>query len=120
MPKTDVKIDWQVCALGLNKKLNLIAAKLKQSVKENPSFDIACYARELLDTFKLDTDVTYRYVGVESLASGIDDARKLCNDAVWATFSSKQHKLADLQKKLSALSMDASIAMAFEPLKELV
>ena len=83
--KADVKIDWQVCALGLNNKLNLIAAKLKQSVNENPSYDIACYAQELLDTFKLDTDVTYRYVGVDALASGINDSLQLCNAVKWSS-----------------------------------
>lgn len=117
--KSDVKIDWQVCALGLNNKLNLIAAKLKKSVKDNPSYDIAHYAQELLDTFKLDTDVTYRHVGVESLASGINDSLQLCNAVKWASFGTRRVKLDELQKKLSALSMDASIAMAFEPLKEL-
>lgn len=113
--KSDVKIDWQVCALGLNKKINLIAACLKQSVKENPSFDIAHYAQELLDTFKLDTDVIYRHVGVESLASGINDCLQLCNAVKWSSFSAKRVKLDELQKKLSALSIDASIAMSFEP-----
>ena len=44
MLSKDTKIDWQTCALALNRKFNLLTARLQQTEHTSTLFDVVSFS----------------------------------------------------------------------------
>lgn len=69
------KIDWQTCALALNRKLNLLTARLQQTEHTSTLFDVVSFSRSLREEFHLETDSDFVKPDFEDLLKSFDELK---------------------------------------------
>lgn len=107
MLSKDTKIDWQTCALALNRKLNMLTARLQQTEHTSTSFDVVSFSRSLREEFHLETDSDFVNPDFEELLKSFDDLKhRLFEYQYFANRTTGDYK------KILDLASDISLQLA--------
>lgn len=113
MLSKDTKIDWQTCALALNRKLNLLTARLQQTEHTSTLFDVVSFSRSLRDEFHLETDSDFVKPDFVALRRKYDEIGHLIHQLRYASVSKREALLNRLLELDSEFSMELAIHGAF-------
>lgn len=105
--------NWKDCALALNRKLNLIGARLKLIEKQSLTYDVCQTARELVEEFHLDTEQKFIHPEIRQLSKRAAEVSALLNAFRFMSFDRRLVALDELCTKASSLSFDISLMEAF-------
>lgn len=107
------KINWKDCAIALNRKLNLIGARLKLIEKQSLTDDVCQTARELVEEFHLDTEQKFIHPELRDLCNRAFEVSVLLNAFRFTPVDRRILALDELCKKASSLATDISLMEAF-------
>lgn len=109
------EIDWRLCALALNRKLQALSARLNDECSSDISFDVVSVIRSIMDEFALSSDEPYRFVDFLSLRSRLDSITGMYAKLHFATLAERSRLESEFAKALSDFSFDFSLFGAFQP-----
>lgn len=107
------KINWKECAIALNRKLNLIGARLKLIEKQSLTYDVCQTARELVEEFHLDTDQKFIHPELRELSKRAFEVSALLGAIRFTPVDRRLIALDELHVKASSLALDLSLMEAF-------
>lgn len=105
--------DWKECAIALNRKLNLIGARLKLIEKESLTDDVCQTARELVEEFHLDTEQKFIHPEIRQLSKRASEVSALLNAFRYTPVDRRILALDELYTKASSLACDLSLMEVF-------
>lgn len=105
--------NWKECAIALNRKLNLIGARLKLIEKQSLIYDVCQTARELVEEFHLDTDQKFVHPAFDELVKLDNEVSLLLCRYNFVPFASRAPLFEQLQKKHSEFSFQLGLYGAF-------
>lgn len=104
---------WKECAIALNRKLNLIGARLKLIERQSLSCDVCQTARELVEEFHLDTEQKFIHPELRDLSRRASEVSALLNAFRFTPVDRRIVALDELYTKASSLASDLSLMEAF-------
>lgn len=110
---SDKKINWKECAIALNRKLNLIGARLKLIEKQSLTYDVCQTARELIEEFHLDTEQEFIHPDIRELSKRASEVSALLNAFRFTPVDRRIVALDELHQKASSLATELSLVEAF-------
>lgn len=105
--------NWKECAIALNRKLNLIGARLKLIEQKSLTYNVCQTAKELIDEFHLDTDQKFIHPEVRDLSKRASEVSALLNALRFTPVDRRLLALDELYAKASSLALDLSMLEAF-------
>lgn len=105
--------NWKECAIALNRKLNLIGARLKLIEKQSLTYDVCVTAKELVEEFHLDTEQKFVHPSFDELVKLDNEVGALIHRYYLAPFASRNSIFELLQKKHSDFSIQLGLYGAF-------
>lgn len=111
----DVKIDWKLCALALNRKLQALSARLNDECSSNPSYDVVSVLRSVMDEFGLSSDEPFKFVDYLSLRSQLDSLTGMYAKLHFASLSDRPRLELEFAKQFSDFSFNFGLFGAFLP-----
>lgn len=105
--------NWKDCAIALNRKLNLIGARLKLIEKQSLTYDVCQTARELVEEFRLDTEQKFIHPEVRDLSKRASEVSALLSALRFTPVDRRLVALDELHTKASSLAFDLSMLEAF-------
>lgn len=105
--------NWKECAIALNRKLNLIGARLKLIEKQSLIYDVCQTAKELVEEFHLDTEQKFIHPEVRDLSKRAFEVSALLSALRFTPVDRRLLALDELHQKASSLASDISMLEAF-------
>lgn len=109
------EIDWRLCAIALNRKLQALSARLNEECNSNISFDVVSVLRSIMDEFCLSSDEPCKFVDYLSLRSKLDSLTGMYVKLRFATLAERSRLESDFAKELADFSFDFGVFGAFQP-----
>lgn len=113
MLSKDTKIDWHTCALALNRKLNMLTARLQQTEHTSTLFDVVAFSRSLREEFNLSTESDFIKPDFIALQRKYDEIGHLIHQLRDASISKRETLLNRLLELDSEFGMELAIHGAF-------
>lgn len=114
----NVKIDWKLCSLALNRKLQALSARLNEECSSNLSYDVVSVVRSIMDEFGLFSDEPYKFVDYLSLMSQLDSLTGMYAKLRYASLDDRPRLEFEFAKELSDFSFNFGLFGAFLPAGE--
>lgn len=105
--------NWKDCAIALNRKLNLIGARLKLIEKQSLTDDVCQVVRELVEEFRLDTEQKFVHPEIRQLSKRASEVSALLSALRFTPVDRRMLALDELYMKASSLAFDLSLVEAF-------
>lgn len=105
--------NWKECAIALNRKLNLIGARLKLIEKQSLTYDVSQTARELVEEFHLDTEQKFIHPTYDQLRLLDNEIGSLLHRYVFASAEARDSIMKLLHEKHSDFSIQLALYGAF-------